>query len=122
MERAHREVVRRPRTDSGQCDRRRDEPLEVGTVEPELAGDDRARESVNRGRARTRHADLRDRVDAGGDHLAWRWKPVRERISGSVLLAKRRREPAGECRRSSDRDLLSEQRAHRCFETIDRAR
>ncbi|MCW5802866.1 MAG: hypothetical protein KIT31_10810, partial [Deltaproteobacteria bacterium] len=62
VQRAHREVVRGPRPDAGERARGGDERVEVvRAVEAQRTSGDRGRERVDRGGARGRQADLRDR-------------------------------------------------------------
>jgi hypothetical protein len=82
VQRAHREVMGGPRSDSLQRHRGLDEHVEVATVEAQRTGFDSDGEPVNRGRARLRQPNFRDRVDAGGYDLARRRETVRERFVG----------------------------------------
>ncbi len=124
VERAHREVVRGPRADARQRDEARDERVEiVRRVELHALAHDRARELEDRRGARTRHPDLRDAIDADTRDIGRRRKSRRER-SGCARIergAERSREPPGERRRAGDGDLLSQHRADRGFERIERA-
>ncbi len=119
MQRPHREVVRGPRPDAGQRGRGGHELLEVNTVEREAVIGHRRREAMDRGRARTRQADLRDPIDTRPHDLAREREPMREACA-VVRRTERRGEPAGERGRGGDRHLLPEQRADRGLEAIDR--
>lgn len=116
MERAHAEVVRGPRADAGELDRRRDERVEVMAIEIELAAGDRRRDALDRRGARAGQAELREPIDGTARDL----RRGREAKAVLVKRAELHREPPGERRRGGDRHLLADHRADRRLERIDR--
>ena len=136
MQRPHREIVRGPRPDPVERDRCLDEVVEVDdTVESQRASRDRSRETADRRGSCLRQADTRDRIDSGSRDDRCRRKSIGEsglRIARGASIdaaidaaidrrSERSSESTRERRCCGDGDLLTEHRADRCFEAVDRA-
>jgi hypothetical protein len=120
-QRAHRQVLSRPVADAGQRREPRDRSVEVTQArQVERPLGDHGREPAQRLGPRPWHgvAGERQRRDRGRgrEHVRERAARLGERPS------RREHEAAGERAGGRDRDLLSEQRAHREFERVPCAR